>query len=184
MKNLKNRSKNWQKRPKELKKGYSPLIPLYLDSVLGQYCWSVKVIVWKCGSREFWIMPQACTKIWPQGAKIINVYCNAVTALKIKVFSERASSMRDSIRSVLKNTFRLYIDFLGIWGHVNSYAPLIFSSFARFVIKLTVWINSNGKVTWPEGLLYTGSCGQSIGRQHNPFSWWFWHSPSWHLRDG
>lgn len=147
---------------RNLKRGYSPLTPLtsilHVFSTADQWRSQYENVV----LRNSGLCPKLVQRSGVKVPRWLMFIAMLWQPWRSKSFLLRASSMRDSIRSVLKNRsmFGLCIDFLGIWGHVKSYAPLIFSSFAGFIIKFTVCIISNGKVTWPGGLLYTGSCCQ------------------------
>lgn len=65
------------------------------------------------------------------------------------LFWAELSGKCDSTGNVLQNRsmYGLCIDFLGIRGRVISHALLIFGSFAEFLIKCVIDINSTGRVT-------------------------------------
>ena len=149
-----------------------------------------KVMVWRCGSEACWIMSQARSKIWLNSAMVVDVYCNACVRRfawwpwRPKSFSVESYLAGMTALEVSSTTGQCVVSvsiFLGIWGCVIGHALLIFGSLAEFLIKFVLYINSTGRVTWPGGLLYMSWHCQ--GSQCSSFSWWLWHSSSWHLWD-
>lgn len=80
-------------------------------------------------------------------------------ALKTKVFSVRAllhAWLQCKVSSKTSQCLGSILIFLGIWGSVMNHILLTVVSFAEFLIKLVVSINSPRRVTWEGGLLSTG----------------------------
>lgn len=115
--------------------------------------------MWEGHRMEVWLWGTlnnvpSCLKIWLNSVTMIDVYCSRVRRFapwpwRPKSFLGRAIWQVWQHWKCPPEQVNVWacIDFLGIWGRVISHALLIFGSFAEFLIKCVIYINSTGRVT-------------------------------------